>query len=199
MGRINDLTGKTFGSLTVLYSNGRNKNHKVIWRVECICGNTLDVLGNSLVSGNTKSCGCLQKSKAKESIKKLHSKQWSDERFVNFKKQDMKERFTVHGARCRTNPNHLYTIWRGMICRCKFTSSYIEKGIVVCKEWLESFPTFQEWAINNGYEKGKHLDRVDNKGNYEPGNCQFLTQSEHSKKTGEEMKKFYAERRVLNG
>ena len=110
----------------------------------------------------------------------------------------MRNRFTIHGARSRSNLDPLYSIWRGMKQRCKFIKSYIRKNICVCNEWENSFETFKEWALSNGYERGKHLDRIDNTWNYEPSNCQFLTEHEHRKKTGEELKKYHAKRKVDN-
>ena len=195
---LKDISGQVFGRLEVLYLAGRNKNKRTVWRVKCSCGNELDVLGYSLTSGNTASCGCLQKEKANKNMSLLHIKQWSDPNFVQFKKDDMKEKFTVHGARCRKNPNPIYDSWHAMIGRCNSISSYLRKEIKVCDEWRHSFPTFERWALENGYEKGKHLDRKSNVGDYEPSNCQFLTEKEHRNKTGIEMKAYHAERRISN-
>ena len=62
-----DLTGKTFGRWTVLYqTNKRAKNGLVIWHCKCECGNEKDVDGYTLRSGQSKSCGCLQKEIAGE-------------------------------------------------------------------------------------------------------------------------------------
>jgi hypothetical protein len=58
MGRFIDLSGRKFHKLTVLGRNGSDKNRKPIWSCVCECGNLLSVLGESLKSGNTKSCGC---------------------------------------------------------------------------------------------------------------------------------------------
>jgi hypothetical protein len=198
-GKTKDLTGLVFGSLTVLHYMGSNKNKKSVWHVKCLCGNSLNVVGGSLTSGNTLSCGCFQKQKAKVSMEKLHAKQWSNLDLVNFKSEDMRERFTTHGARSRKTPDPLYSVWDAMINRCNYVSSYIRKNIQICPEWRESFPAFRQWAVSHGYKKGKHLDRKSNTGNYDSGNCQFLTESEHRKKNGEEMKLYHAERRASNG
>lgn len=58
-----DLTGKTFTYLTPLYyiKGGR-------WHCKCKCGNELDVDTRNLNTGHTKSCGCLQKEKAKNNV-----------------------------------------------------------------------------------------------------------------------------------
>ena len=57
-----DLTGKHFGRWTVLYETPkRTKNRQIIWHCKCQCGNEKDVDGYTLRSGQSKSCGCLQK------------------------------------------------------------------------------------------------------------------------------------------
>lgn len=61
MGKFRDLTGQTFGRLTVLYKlDKKSTSGKIMWRCKCSCdGKEIDVIGNSLVTGNTKSCGCI--------------------------------------------------------------------------------------------------------------------------------------------
>lgn len=62
--RKKDLTNKIFERLTVVKEAGQAKDKEFLWECICSCGNTVIVRGNSLTSGNTKSCGCLQKDKA---------------------------------------------------------------------------------------------------------------------------------------
>ena len=59
MPRFMDRTGQRFGKLIVLKRNGNNALKKVLWRCRCDCGNELDVVAGSLVTGNTTSCGCI--------------------------------------------------------------------------------------------------------------------------------------------
>jgi hypothetical protein len=60
-----DITGKKFGKLTVIklqgdvYHGKKRKYKKRKWKCQCECGSVLDVIGSSLISGNTLSCGCL--------------------------------------------------------------------------------------------------------------------------------------------
>ena len=61
VGAAQDLTGKTFGKLNVLYrvaNNGKTRGAK--WRCECSCDNhtIIDVLAANLKRGHTTSCGC---------------------------------------------------------------------------------------------------------------------------------------------
>ena len=66
--RFIDLTGKQFGRLTALYTNGRNGKGNIIWHCKCQCGNETDVLGINLRNGATRSCGCLRMSYAEFDI-----------------------------------------------------------------------------------------------------------------------------------
>ena len=66
MGKRIDLTGQTFGRLTVIEENGKNKNGSIKWRCKCECGNEVTVIGTNLRNGNTTSCGCLQKEFTKD-------------------------------------------------------------------------------------------------------------------------------------
>lgn len=62
VGKATDLRGKVFGRLTVLY-RVKNKGKAVAWKCRCECGIEKDILGSSLVTGNTLSCGCYNKEK----------------------------------------------------------------------------------------------------------------------------------------
>lgn len=66
MSKIRDLTGQTFGKLTVVSFAGSYKRCHAKWLCKCECGNEKTVTGNSLTKGNTKSCGCLAKSKHRQ-------------------------------------------------------------------------------------------------------------------------------------
>ena len=56
-----DEIGNKYGHLTVLKFSRMNKNHKAVWLVQCDCGSPpFEVVGSSLRSGNTKSCGCIR-------------------------------------------------------------------------------------------------------------------------------------------
>ena len=79
LGKFIDLTGKKFNRLTVMYRNGHRSDVHILWHCKCDCGNEVDVGGNSLKSGNTKSCGCLNIQKISErNIKDLTGKRFGN-------------------------------------------------------------------------------------------------------------------------
>lgn len=143
-----DLTGKKFNKLQVIEISGSNNHGELEWKCLCDCGNTTIVPSYSLRMGSTRSCGCLK--------------------------------FEERGRHILPNYNKIYEIRTNMINRCynektKGYDIYGKAGITICEEWLNDPVSFYEWSINNGYEKGLSIDRIDGKGNYEPSNCRWVT------------------------
>ena len=62
---LKNLIGQKFGKLTVLNYSG-SKNGKAFWHCQCTCGKEKDISAASLISGDTRSCGCLVIDKNKE-------------------------------------------------------------------------------------------------------------------------------------
>lgn len=125
------------------------------WLCRCDCGRTAEVPDQCLLRAKaTQSCGCLR-----------------DERTA---------------ARCRTHGmtnSPTYQSWCSMITRCenqnrRHYASYGGRGILVCERWRHSFEAFL--ADMGERPKGTTLDRINNDGNYEPGNCRWATSKQQA-------------------
>ena len=91
---------------------------------------------------------------------------------------------TTHGI---SGKNKIYFMWHDMKTRCYNPKSdrfscYGKRGISVCDEWRRDYKKFHDWVIDNGWEKGLQIDRIDNDGNYEPANCRFVSNKINSRK-----------------
>jgi len=155
VGKLIDLTGRRFGRLTAVSYVGM-VGHNSFWRCVCDCGNEANVSSHKLRTGHTRSCGCLHK-------------------------ETLAARNEKHGL----SHSRLYTIYASMKSRCynereREYDRYGGRGIRVCKEWLESFKEFYNWAVINGYDesapRGTYtIDRIDNDGDYCPQNCRLIS------------------------
>lgn len=150
-----DYTGKKFGRLTV---QKRIDGNCTKYQCRCDCGNVVIVLSSNLITGATKSCGCLRS----ELVTAVDTK---------------------HGG-CKTR---LYRAWRNMLNRCndpknKEYHRYGGRGIKVCEDWEADFSPFRKWALSSGYQDNLTIDRIDNDSGYAPSNCQWLTREENSAK-----------------
>jgi hypothetical protein len=89
----------------------------------------------------------------------------------------------THGD-SRGDRHPLFDVWRNMKARC-YNPAWPQfkdwggRGIVVCGEWKHDYVAFKMWAVENGYQRGLTLDRRDNNGSYEPGNCRWVTKKQN--------------------
>jgi hypothetical protein len=92
------------------------------------------------------------------------------------RKEDSSARFRTHGSTGTSE----YRIWHGMKWRCRNHPTYLGRGITVADRWLVSFEAFL--ADVGPRPSSKHtLDRLDNDGNYEPGNVAWRTYAEQNR------------------
>ena len=75
-----------------------------------------------------------------------------------------------------------WNVWQSMLQRCNNSNNkdfylYGARGIKVCDEWKE-YINFYNWSIQNGYEEGTSIDRINSNGYYEPNNCRWITNKE---------------------
>jgi hypothetical protein len=152
---IKDLTGKKFGRLSVIKFMGISSTHNAVWLCRCDCGQIKEVLSVSLVHGNTRSCGCLyREAMVKNGYRNLH-----------------------HGHARSGFRTREYKTWVSMKMRCLNQKDpaykrYGGRGIRICERWL----IFENFLEDMGERpEGLTLDRKNNNGDYEPGNCKWST------------------------
>ena len=148
-----DLDGQRFARLLVVGWAGSTKDGQSEWACRCDCGADVVVVRQKLVSGNTRSCGCL-------------------------KVQEFVERLTKHGM----SRSAEYGRWTNIKQRCLNPNNsrwvdYGGRGITLYGPWAESFAAFFA-DVGSPPSPDLTLDRIDNNRGYEPGNVRWSTAKE---------------------
>lgn len=157
MKKFTDLSGQKYGRLTVIETVGKI-GKKYCWLCRCECGKQIIVRATNLVSGNTRSCGC------------LHNE------FISQLKM-------THGQ----SKTRFYSIWSDMKRRCnnpknKSYPRYGGRGITVCDSWNSNFFAFYN-DMHSSYldhvarfgEENTQIDRINGAKGYSPDNCRWAT------------------------
>lgn len=142
--------GTEFGDLTVIQEIEPvylpSGQRNRVYECQCVCGNKTNVRHLHLIRNRILSCGCR-----------------------------IGER---HGLR----KTKLYSVYKSMKERCykSYASDhcrrrYRDRGITVCEEWRDSFKSFYNWSMSNGYAEGLQIDRINNDKGYSPDNCRWVT------------------------
>jgi hypothetical protein len=151
-GVLVEMLGRRYGRLVVIERVENDRHNNASWRCLCDCGQTVRVLGASLRRGNTRSCGCYSRDRARTP----------------------QHRITHGHAAYGKSPTYL--TWRAMLSRCRNPKNpdfHVYGVLGVTRLWRDSFEVFLEDMGERPH--GTSIDRIDNRFGYFLSNCRWAT------------------------
>ena len=158
MGKLIDYSGQVIGSCKVFERVGTHRNKDALWSCQCmVCGSRYEAPSREVKRGVSCSikCGVSESNRAR----------------------------AKHGE--HKHPDYLR--WRSIKNRCFVSGAtafhrYGGRGITMHPDWIDDYSAFADYirSLPNYGEKGVTLDRIDNDGNYEPGNLRWATKKQQA-------------------
>jgi len=151
-----DLTGRTFGDLTVI-RHSHTAHGRAFWVCNCDCGwMGVVVEGTRMLKGQKKACG-------------IEGHRWVGPRYTGLSRTGTYKVWCGMRDRCYRTKNARF-------------SDYGGRGIGVCERWRDSFPNFLA-DMGKRPNGGFTIERKDVNGNYEPANCIWLPKNDQARNT----------------